>query len=373
MTSQKQEAASDMQSTLATQPQPEMMPNPASNIHIGLVGNYADTDETRLLLTPEACGMLTSYGIRISMESGAGVDISFTDETFAEYGVEIVTREEALKCNTVLSFQSLRAKDIKKMTKGASLLCTMGNTLFEESTIKALISQHIACGCLDNVISHHDVPIFADILDEIDGRAAIMYAQESLSYLGGGKGVLLAGLAGLTPCEVLVIGTGTKAVAAANAAAAAGARVVLMDNDASSLQLAAPNCDSRVERILIHPRVLTNLVKSADVIIMATTTRSFSFPKSLSSSLKDSIYVLDLNETHPSISVPRTVAMAISNPMYNFIEEMAINNGLKGMLITSPGVQSGMVTYEGKLVDKLIGSCIGMPSIDIRVMISSSN
>ena len=44
-----------------------------------MVGNYADSDETRLLLTPEACGMLTSSGIQVSMEAGAGVDISFSD------------------------------------------------------------------------------------------------------------------------------------------------------------------------------------------------------------------------------------------------------------------------------------------------------
>ena len=48
-------------------------------IRLGLVGNYADSDETRMLLTPEACGMLTSYGIGICMEAGAGVDISFPD------------------------------------------------------------------------------------------------------------------------------------------------------------------------------------------------------------------------------------------------------------------------------------------------------
>lgn len=374
MTSHRHDAAAaSVGAVPETQTAVELIDTPSPGMHIGLLGNYADTDETRLLLTPETCGMLTSFGVRISMEAGAGVDISFPDETFAEYGVEIVSREDALRCPTVLSFQPLRAKDIKKMTPGASLLCMMGNVLFEEATIKALIANRISCGCLDNMYSHHDVPIFADIIDEIDGRAAVMYAQESLSYLGGGKGVLLAGVAGLNPCEVLLIGTGTKITAAANAAVAAGAKAVLMDNDASSLQLAAPACDKRVELTMVHPRVLTNRVKSADIIITGTTTRPFSFPKSLSSSLKDSVYVIDLNESHPSVSVPRTVAMAISNPLNNFIEEMTLKNGFKGMMITTPGVQSGMVTYEGKLVDKLIGSYIGMPSIDIRVMISSTN
>ncbi len=355
------------------QPEVEVMDASPSCVHIGLVGNYADTDETRFLLTPEACGLLTSAGIRISMEAGAGVDISFKDETYAEYGVKIVTRDEALKCPVVLTYNPLRAKDVKKMVPGSALLCMMGDALFESTVIKALLDRKIACGCFDNMYSHHDVQIFANIVDEIDGRAAIMYAQESLSYLGGGKGVLLAGVAGLNPCEVLVIGCGTESIAAANAAAGAGAKVVLMDNDSSSLMLARPACHPGVELIAIHPRVLTNRVKTADVIITGNTTRQFEFPKSLSSSLKDTVYVIDLNESHPSVSVPRTVAMALSNPMVNFFNELSIKSGFRGMMVTTPGVQCGMVTYEGKLVDKLIASYLSMPSIDIRVMLSSTN
>lgn len=357
------------------EPQAEvkMVEDAPSALHIGLLGNYADTDETRFLLTPEVCGLLTSGGIRISMEAGAGVDISFKDETYAEYGVKIVTRDEALKCPVVLSYNPLRAKDIKKMTPGSALLCMMGGDLFERTVIRALLEKKISCGCFDNMYSHHDVEIFADIIHEIDGRAAIMYAQESLSYLGGGKGVLLAGVAGLNPCEVMVIGSGTESIAAANAAAGCGAKVVLMDNDTSSLMLARPSCSPNVEMIAIHPRVLTNRVKTADVIITGNTTRPFTFPKSLSSSLKDTVYVLDLNESHPSVSVPRTVAMALSNPMVNFFEEMAIKDGFRGMMVTTPGVQCGMITYEGKLVDKLIASYLAMPSIDIRVMLSSTN
>ena len=122
-----------------------------SRINVGMVGNYADSDETRLLLTPEACGMLTSSGIQVSMEAGAGVDISFSDDAYAEYGVKIVTRDEALKQPVVLSFMPLRAKDVRKMIKGAALLCMMGHDLFEPTTIKALLSQHRDTGCLDNM------------------------------------------------------------------------------------------------------------------------------------------------------------------------------------------------------------------------------
>lgn len=360
---------------LLLEPQPAPAPHmpKEAKLHIGLLGNYPDSDETRMLLTPEACGLLTSGGIMVTMETGAGVDVSFSDENYAEYGVKIATRDEVLKLPVLLSFMPLKAKDVRKMTKGASLICMMGNVLFEKATIKALIDCNINLGCLDNMYSHHDVTVFADIIDEIDGRGAIMYAQEALSYLGGGKGVLLSAVAGLGPCEVLVFGTGREAVTAANAAVAAGARTVLMDNDVSALEVVRNMCNPNIDLLAIHPRVLTNRVKSADVIIMGHTTREFEFPKSLSSTIKDTVYVLDLHEVHPSMSVPRTVAMAISNPLGYFLKEMAIKDGFEGMVATTPGMQCGMVTYKGKLVDKLIASYLGLPSIDIRVMLSATN
>lgn len=358
---------------LDTLPQTEVIETTLPGTHIGIVGNYPDTDETRMLLTPEACGMLCSSGIKISMEEGAGVDISFPDETYAEYGVNIVSRDEALKCDIVLSFNPLRVKDIEKMRDGASLLCIMGRTIFEPATIHALLRKRINAGCLDNMLSHHDIPIFADTLDEIDGRAAIMYAEDALSYLGGGKGVLLAGVAGLNPCEVLIIGTGTAAVSAANAAVGTGARVVLMDNDISALRMDSRRTNPSVELVAIHPRVLANHVKSADVIITSQTTHPFEFPKSLSGQLKASVYVLDIEESHPSVCVPRTVAMAMSGILINFFREVSIKNDFRGMIATTPGVQCGMVTFEGRLVDKLVASYTGLPSVDIRVMLSATN
>ena len=340
---------------------------------LGLVGNYSDTDETRFLLTPEGSGLLTSSGIKVLMEKGAATDISFPDSSYRDFGVSIVTRSEALKADIVLSYRPLHAHDVHKMKKGAALFTMMGAGLFDVNVIKALIEKEIICGCLDNFLSHNDEPVFANIIDEIDGRGSIMYAQEYLSYLGGGKGVLLAGVAGINPCEVLIIGDGNVVYSAAKAAMAAGAFVTLMNNDISALHAAKQICGDSLNTIAIHPRVLFNRVKSADVILIGECTRPFEFPKNLSPALKDSVYLLNFQETHPSISVPRTVAMALSNVIVNFFDDIILKGGLLHMLATTPGVQSGMVTFRGKLVDKLIGSFLNLPSVDIKVMLAATN
>lgn len=340
---------------------------------LGLAANYADTDETRFLLTPESCGMLTSSGIRVLMESDAGVDISFTDDDYAKFGVEITSREEALKADIVLSYLPPRAEDIMRMREGATLFCMMDSALFERKEIDALLERRITLGVFDNMYSSNEDPVFANIVDEIDGRAAILSAQDHLSFLGGGKGVLLAGVAGLNPCEVLVFGDGTKVYAAAKAALDSGAQVTLMNNDVSAMRNAIGYCGDRLSVLAIHPRVLTNKIKTADVIIIGSCTRPFKIPKSLGVAMKETVYMLDFEESHPSTCVPRTVAMALSNVLVNFFDEMIIKDGVDGMIASTPGVQCGIVTYRGKLVDKLIGSYLSMPSVDISVMLTAAN
>lgn len=358
---------------LETAPQPTLKDNSAKGIKIGLVSNYDDTEETRFLLTPEGCGLLTSAGFKVLMEEGAATDITFPDTAYAEFGAQIVSRDEALKANVVLSYLPLRVADVQKMNDGAALFTMMDESILDPKMVKALLDKKITSGCLDNMLSYNDEPVFANIIDEIDGRASIIYAQEFLSYVGGGKGVLLAGVAGLNPCEVLVIGDGTTAYSAAKAAMSAGAYVTLMNNDISALQVAKQIVGDSLNTVAIHPRVLFNKVKSADVILIGETTRPFEFPKNLSVAIKDSVYVLDFKETKPSLSVPRTVAMAISNVMVNFFDEIVLKGGVEAMVDTTPGVQYGIVTYRGKLVDKLVGTYLAMPSVDIKVMLAASN
>lgn len=349
------------------------LPTGAGQIHIGLAANYSDSEETRFLLTPEACGLLTSAGMALCMEAGAGIDIDFSDEKYAEYGVEIADRDKVLAQDIVVSYSPLNKADIMKMKSGATLLCMMDDSLFNKGVIEALLENKITLCCLSNMLSFNQEPVFADIIEEIDGRAAIMYAQENLSYLGGGKGVLLGGVAGVNPCEVLLIGDGRDIYSAAKAALDSGAIVTLLNNDISALQIARHFCGNRLLTLAIHPRVLFNKVQTADVIIMGNTTRPFEMPKKLSMAMKDNAYILDLRESHPSVSVPRTVAMAMSNVLVNFFNDLALMENFDRLIATTEGVQSGIITYHGKLVDKLAASYLGLPCVDLSVMIAHTN
>lgn len=361
--------------TLQLEPEPQLHEElvAKSRLHIGLLGNYPETEETRILLTPEACGLLTSAGMSVCMEEGAGIDIDFSDEKYAEYGVKITDRKTALGQDIVLSFAPIKPEDVLQMKDGATLFTMMADTLFNKGVIETKLQKKITLCCLSKVLSFNGEAVFANIIDEIDGRGAIMYAQEHLSYLGGGKGVLLSGVAGVNPCEIVIIGDGRDIISAAHAALAQGAIVTLLNNDISSLQLARMLCQGRLQTLAIHPKVLFNKIKSADVIIMGNTTRPFELPKNLTIAMKDNAYFLDLRQSHPSVSVPRTVAMAVSNVMVNMLNDLSLLEGMDRLIAATEGVQNGIMTYRGQLVDKLAASYLGIPYVDLSVMIAHPN
>lgn len=340
---------------------------------VGLLGNNPGSAETRFMITPEGCGVISS-DFKVLMETKAASDINFSDEDYVDYGVKIATRKDVLSCDIVLSFSPLKISDIKKkMNPGSTLICFSDDSLFEKETINALSSRNITKICLDSVASHNDEYVFANVLDEVDGRTSIFYAAEALSYLGKGRGTLLAGVAGIAPCKVLIIGSGSRVQYAAKTAMSLGADVTFMDNDVSALQVARMVVGDNLVTAAINPRILTEKVTRADVIILDSCTRNFEFPKKLSLAMKEDVFILDFQKTSPSVSVPRTVAMALTTPVVNLLSDFVLKNGVENAIALTPGLQEGVVTYHGQLVNKLVGSCLQMPSTDIRMMFAEPN
>jgi alanine dehydrogenase len=355
------------------QPQMAATTTLPDNFTIGLVANDHDSDETRFFITPEVAGLLISSGITICMESGASSSISYTDENYADYGVAITDRAAALHAEYVLSYAPLKAAEVLLMREGSKLFCMHDSLLFSKEVVEALKERKICLLCLDQVESHKGVPVFANIIDEIDGRGALWYAQEAFTFLGGGKGVLLGGVPGINPCEVVVFGGGTRAMAAVKAATALRTRVTLMDNDMSSLQMAHQQCGDQLMTCMIHPRTLTNKVKSADVLLFDNCTHHFELPLHLKGAVKKDAFILDFNKTSPSLSTPRTVTMAIASCLSNLFMDIELKEGFDNALATTHGLRKGVITYAGYVTNQLVASVVNEECGDLELMLSHSN
>ena len=114
--------------------------------------------------------------------------------------------------------------DVRHLRRGALLLTLLSPELVTKEYIKSLMDRHTVAVALDLIEDEHGHRPFADILAEINGRAAMAMAASLLADSEHGKGILLGGIAGLNPCEVVILGSDIAAISAARTATGMGLR-----------------------------------------------------------------------------------------------------------------------------------------------------
>jgi alanine dehydrogenase len=242
-----------------------------------------------------------------------------------------------------------------------------------------------------------------DSISEIDGIAAISVASELLSNERGGKGVLLGGIAGDSPAEVIIIGAGVTGRVAARAALALGALVKVFDNDILKLRQLQQEVGTMVFTSVFQPNVLANAFRSADVVIGALPCINEPVRCLISAGIirhmKKGALIVDLQinqggcfettcflpENHPkmfekggvihycepniSSRAARTTSMAMSNifaPMIIRMGEASLSDAAQSDTV----FRSGLYMYSGKLVNSYVAKRFNLPANDIGLFLS---
>ena len=220
----------------------------------------------RFPLTPEGAAMLTAREIDVRIEKGAGAAIHYTDTRYIQAGARIVSRAEAFACDIVICLSPLNPEDARRLRRGA-LLLTVLDALMTSPAVALLLEKQVVTIALDLIADNEGHAPFADVLNEIDGRAAMAASSALLADAEAGKGILLGGVAGIIPCEVTVIGAGIGGMSAARSAMGMGALVRMFDSDVYRLRRAAERLGPGVVTSSMHPRVLVNALRTADVVV----------------------------------------------------------------------------------------------------------
>ncbi|MDE6396550.1 MAG: hypothetical protein K2K84_04700, partial [Muribaculaceae bacterium] len=193
-------------------------------------------DERRVPLTPEGASILVSDGYAVRIEKNAGQPIHYDDRRYASAGAEIVTRTEALEADIVIYLGVLTPSEAVRLRPGCLLMTLQEAVAQSTETLKIFLQRQITVVALNIVGDNRGNRPVADILGEIDGRAAIAISSSLLVDADHGKGILLGGVAGVNPAEVLILGSGMAALAAARSAIGLGGIVRLFDSDPYSLR-----------------------------------------------------------------------------------------------------------------------------------------
>lgn len=390
-----------IESAPATMPETKPVTSGNRKISIGFPAS-ASPSERRFPITPEGAETLVEQGFEIKIEQNAGAAIHYTDANYSRRGAEITTRGGALACDIIVHPAPLREEDIPSLRRGSMLLTMLNLEEMTSSYIAGLNRKSIIAIALDRITDSAGNRPFADILNEVAGRAAIALAGSHLCDSINGKGILLGGIAGIVPCEVTVIGSGIAAIAAATSACGLGATVRMFDDDIYSLRRAALQLGPQIIASSQHHSVLSKALFSADVIILTEVSRKPLITAEETSLLKRGVITFDLTEnpgksfvametrnagtcslatinssrricyTHASNAVPRTAAMAMSNTLVTLFGSLRTSDCATNALKLSEGLQEGAITYLGKIVSAEVAARLGCRAQDISLFIRLS-
>jgi Alanine dehydrogenase len=223
--------------------------------------------EKRLALTPEAVAILVAHGHHVIVETGAGETIQYSDHDYSEAGAEIANHERVWACEVVIKIASPVVEEVALMRPNSILLSFLQLKLLSSECLNCIAEKHIYAIAYDFITDDlGNLPIKNQIR-EIEGRAAVMIAANLLTSELGGKGILLGSCAGVSPTEVVIIGASRDGIEAARAAKALGALVKVFDNRIEALRNLQRQLGCDTFTSTMHPNVLRNSLRTADVVI----------------------------------------------------------------------------------------------------------
>ena len=362
--------------------------------------------ERRLALTPEAVDMLTGRGHRVLVEAGAGLGINYSDNHYAEAGAEIVaTPAEVYQADIILKILPPLTAEVMMMKPRTTLFSTVQFNNFPHEAFELMMAKRITAIAYELLADDRQRCPVLNVISEIEGTASITIASELLSNTQGGKGILLGGIPGVSPTEVVIIGAGNAGTVATRAAMALGASVKVFDDDINKLRTIQQVLGQGLFTSTFHPNVLQNAFRSADVVIGAmryiNTRHRYIIAEDMIRIMKRGALVIDLRvnqggcfETTCCLSpsdpavfeqygvlhycrqnisnrVARTTSMALSNIFVPMLFQLGEAGAVPGMVKSDPGFKNGVYMYCGKPVNNYVSNRFGLSSNNIDLYLSA--
>lgn len=361
--------------------------------------------ERRISLTPEAVEVLVNNGHDVLLESHAGDGANYSDKDYSEHGAFIVeSRKQVFGAEILLKVAPIVNDDIA-LLKGNQVIFSSLHVIHQtHDYIKKLMNKKVTTVAYEYIRNTKGCQPVLQSMSSISGNAAITIAAELLSNHSGGKGIILGGISGITPTEVVIIGAGTAAEFAARAALGMGAFVKVFDTSVYRLEELQKNLGMRLHTSIFHPQVLERTLKSADVLIGAVALNDmgprFFVTEEMVKNMKKGSVIIDLaidqggcietsecrslikptykkyDVLHYSVPnvpsrVARTASIALSNIISPIILDMGTSGGIKPLLKERLGVRQGVYIYNGILTNEFIGNRFNIPSKDIDLLMAA--
>ena len=201
------------------------------------IPNELEKGENRICLTPESVHILVSMGHEVLIQRGAGNNAYYGDTEYADAGAMIVeTLGEVYTADVVLNATSVCAADTVYMHDRQVILSPLKLCDMRKDAITEMMQKKVTAVGFDILKDGEGYYPVVRIMSEIAGNSAIMIASEYLNNSRGGKGIVLGGISGITPAEIVILGAGTLGEFAARTALGLGATVKIFDHSVERLR-----------------------------------------------------------------------------------------------------------------------------------------
>jgi alanine dehydrogenase len=360
---------------------------------VGTVKEIKD-NEYRVGLVPGGVKTLVDSGHRVLVETHAGEGSGIADDEYRQAGAEIVaTAAEVWKGAEVLVKVKEPIEPEYPLQREGQILFTYLHLAPLPKLTRVLLDRKVT-GVAYETITGEDgsLPLLTP-MSEVAGRMSIQVGARYLERVNGGRGVLLGGVPGVPPAEVIIIGGGVVGMNAAKMALGMGARVTILDRSVAKMQYIDDVFGGRVATLMSNPIAIARAVSRADLLVGAVLIPGAAAPKlvtkAMVSGMKKGSVIVDvavdqggcIETTHATThsdptyevdgvvhycvanmpgAVPRTSTFALTNVTFPYLLRIA-RRGLKQALQEDRSLVPGVNTYAGKLTCAPVAEAQGLP------------
>ncbi|MBT5614916.1 MAG: alanine dehydrogenase [Flavobacteriales bacterium] len=381
----------------------EVKPN-FKQLQIG-IPKESSFQENRVSLTPDSVGLLVANGHSIIIEQGAGEAANFSDKQYADKGAEIaLSKDDVFKAMFILKIEPPTKSELELMHKGQELISAVQMSTQSAEYFKTLNKKNITAFGFEFIKDNQDKLPIVRSMSEIAGSTSLLIAGEYLSNVNNGKGLMLGGISGIMPTNVVVVGAGTVGEYACRTAMGLGSSVIVFDNSVSKLRRLQNNINQRVSTSSIQPKALMKALRRADVVISALRIGDGRVPcivsEEMVQQMKKGAVVIDVSidqggsfetsevTTHkkptftmhgvvhycvPNIAsrVSRTASMAISNILTPILLRISEEGGVENTIRKHECLRNGIYAYKGSNTNEVLSRNFKIPFKDLELIMAT--
>ncbi len=351
-------------------------------------------NEYRVGIVPATVRELTEAGHQVLIEIGAGSGAGLPDDQYKAAGAEIVKDADAVygRAELIVKVKEPLAAERKKLHRGQVLFAYLHLAPDREQT-EDLIQAGVTAIAYETVTGPQGTLPLLTPMSEVAGRMAPHVGAHCLEKENGGRGVLLAGVPGVSPASVVILGGGVAGTNAALIASGMGADVAVLDRNPEALRRVDATLGGRVRTLFSTRDVVEVLCRRADLVIATVLVAGATAPKLISAqtvkAMKPGSVIVDVaidqggcaetsrptTHSHPTYvidevvhycvtnmpgAVARTSTFALSNVTTSFVLALA-SKGWRRALNDDLHLREGLNVHDGSITYRAVADALKLP------------